>query len=441
MSDPKLAQLFTDHVDTVRAHFDEALAAGGFEQVVIHSGSLHGQFLDDMPYPFKVNPLFKYWLPVTDNPECFVIYRPGDKPVLLFHRPVDFWHKVADAPKGFWTDAFDIRLLDDPAKAREHMDTARPTCLFAEEPRRFEWGFRSANPGEVLNHIHFRRTRKTAYEIESMREANRIAVAGHRAAEHVFREGGSEFDIYLAFSEATEQTQEDFPYHAIIALNEHASTLHYQALDRRPPAEHRTFLIDAGAQCRGYASDVTRTYTSDDGEFAGIMNQVEDLQKELCRRVRAGTSYPDLHLQAHRMIGDILEERRLVRLPGEAIAETGISSYFFPHGVGHFIGLQVHDVGGFLKDASGATIPQPDGHPFLRLTRTLEPGNVLTIEPGLYFIDSLLGDLEKSHHNRFIDWERVDRLRPWGGVRVEDDVVVTAGDPENLTRNAFDNAR
>ena len=117
--------------------------------------------------------------------------------------------------------------------------------------------------------------------------------------------------------------------------------------------------------------------------------------------------------------------------------QTGVSSAFFPHGIGHGIGLQVHDVAGFAESDRGGSIPRPDGHPYLRLTRVLEPGMAVTIEPGIYFIDSLLGAARADGRGRAIDWKRVEALRPFGGIRIEDNVVAQAGGPRNLTREAF----
>jgi Xaa-Pro dipeptidase len=110
---------------------------------------------------------------------------------------------------------------------------------------------------------------------------------------------------------------------------------------------------------------------------------------------------------------------------------------FFPHGIGHLLGLQVHDVAGLAGDAAGREIPRPEGHPFLRLTRRLEPGFVVTIEPGLYFIELLLDAARSAGHGGRINWDAVERLRPYGGIRIEDDVACTPGEPENLTRDAF----
>ena len=160
-------------------------------------------------------------------------------------------------------------------------------------------------------------------------------------------------------------------------------------------------------------------------------------QLGLCAKVRAGFDYRQLHLDAHLAIGAILRDFRITDLSPEAALETGVSSTFLPHGIGHGIGLQVHDVAGFAASEDGAWIERPDGHPYLRLTRTLQPGMVVTIEPGLYFIDMLLEELRQGPQAGAIDWARVDAFRPYGGIRIEDDVACTDAEPVNLTREGF----
>jgi Xaa-Pro dipeptidase len=137
------------------------------------------------------------------------------------------------------------------------------------------------------------------------------------------------------------------------------------------------------------------------------------------------------------VLGDVLEEAGLIKLGGQEALEAGLTSVFFPHGIGHLLGLQVHDVGGVLADAAGHERQRPAGHPYLRLTRMLEPGVVVTVEPGIYMIDLLLKAARGDKRRELIDWDKVDALRPYGGIRVEDDVVTTAAAPENLTRGAF----
>jgi Xaa-Pro dipeptidase len=274
-----------------------------------------------------------------------------------------------------------------------------------------------------------------------MRVASRIGVRGHRAAEAAFRAGESEFGIHVAYVAATRQTEHDLPYTNIIGLNEHAAVLHYMHLDHAPPAHPLSFLIDAGASFHGYASDITRTCASDrDSDFQALIDAVDEAQRGLCAKVRAGQDYRDLHVHAHHVLAGILREHGILRMSPESAVESGVSSVFFPHGLGHGIGLQVHEVAGFSASERGGTIAKPEGHPHLRLTRVLEAGMVVTIEPGLYFIDMLLATLKDKPVARDIDWGRVDAFRRYGGIRIEDDVACTEGDAENLTRDAFSRA-
>jgi Xaa-Pro dipeptidase len=154
-------------------------------------------------------------------------------------------------------------------------------------------------------------------------------------------------------------------------------------------------------------------------------------------KVKSGQNYADLHVHAHHVLAGILKDRDFIRMSPESAVESGVSSVFFPHGLGHLIGLQVHDVAGFQKDESGGTIARPPGHPYLRCTRTLQPRMVTTIEPGIYFIDLLLAELKSKPQARDVNWAKVDVFRRYGGIRIEDDVVCTDAAPENLTRDAF----
>jgi Xaa-Pro dipeptidase len=123
-----------------------------------------------------------------------------------------------------------------------------------------------------------------------------------------------------------------------------------------------------------------------------------------------------------------------VRVSAEETLAKGYTHPFFPHGIGHHLGIQVHDVAGRQKDPSGTPAPPPPEHPYLRNTRTIEPGHVFTIEPGIYFIPMLLRPFRSGPDASAFDWDAIDALTPLGGVRVEDNVVVTAAGPRNLTR-------
>lgn len=147
--------------------------------------------------------------------------------------------------------------------------------------------------------------------------------------------------------------------------------------------------------------------------------------------------YKQLHVDAHLSLMGILKDFGVLKVSPEAALATGVSAAFFPHGLGHLIGLQVHDVAGFAASDRGGRVERPEGHPYLRLTRSLEPGMVVTIEPGVYFIDMLLDEVKQRGHADSIDWNRVDFFRPYGGIRIEDEVLCTEGDADNLTRPEF----
>ena len=220
-------------------------------------------------------------------------------------------------------------------------------------------------------------------------------------------------------------------------MNEAGATLHYQHLERRPPSPPRSLLLDAGASVNGYGSDITRTWSHADGDFAALVAAMDTLQRGLCAEVRAGVDWRAIHLLAVSRIAGLLVESGLLRCSPEQAMTQGLVSRFFPHGIGHLLGLQVHDVGGTQAGPDGGEIARPAGHPALRLTRILEAGFVVTMEPGIYFIDALLAPLRQGQHATQVDWERVAALRPFGGIRIEDDLVVTDAGCENLTRDAF----
>jgi len=427
---------YQNHINTLCARMDRALERSGHDHVLIAAGVEKMRFLDDMPYPFKVNPQFKAWAPLTHHPDCWIAYTPGTTPVLVYVQPDDYWHLPPAPPSGYWTHALDVRVVRTPAETAQHFPRTGRVAIVGEADAALP-GFVPDNPPALMDYLHFHRAYKTPYEIAMMKVAQRHAVAGHRAAEACFRAGGSELDIHRAYLAASGHSDLDLPYGNIVALNQHGATLHYQYQQAKAPDGHRSLLIDAGAEHAGYAADITRTHGNGDERFEALIAGVERAQLALATQVRPGCDYRQLHLDAHLRLAGVLHESGIVRMTPEAMLETGVSSVFFPHGLGHPIGLQVHDVGGFMASDAGGSIARPDGHPFLRMTRTLAAGMVVTIEPGLYFIDLLLAGLKAGAHAQAVDWDAVEHLRQFGGVRIEDDVHCTDGEPENLTREAF----
>ena len=437
MSEVSVDDLYKAHLQTLMRRTERSLAASGFDALVIHAGAPPTQFLDDQDYPYKVNPHFKAWVPIVDNPHCILQFAPGARPKVLFYQPNDYWHKPARLPQAPWTAEVDLIAMDDPSKASDHW--ARLGRVAHIGPEACAAGAEAAdiNPKDLLAHLHYDRAVKTAYELECMRRANELGARGHRAALAAFRRGDSEYEAHMHYLEACAQREEEMPYNNIVAYNENSAVLHYQHLERAAPASLRSFLIDAGAQYRGYASDITRTYASGPGRYADLIAAVDEAQQVLCGEIVAGRDYRDVHLSAHRRLGDVMQHVGLTKMSGQAALEQGVTGVFFPHGIGHLLGLQVHDVGGVMGDPRGHERQRPEGHPYLRLTRMLEPGVVVTVEPGIYLIDSLLAAAHSDARRAHINWSVVEELKPFGGVRIEDNVVATAAQPENMTRNAF----
>ena len=294
------------------------------------------------------------------------------------------------------------------------------------------------NPADLLARVHFARAVKTPLELDLMRRASLRGAAGHLAAAEAFQANASEFEIACRFLEASEQLASEQPYSAIVALNEHAGVLHYQHQDRGRPERHRSFLIDAGARERGYASDITRTVAGLGEElFASLVRDLNGEQLALIDTIRPGVSYVDLHDDMAKRISELLVRYNLVDDSPEAVFATGLVDRFFPHGLGHLIGLQTHDVGGRQVAADGREQAPPERYPALRTTRPVESGQVFTIEPGIYFIPMLLEPLRDAPEGRSVNWGAIDQLYGCGGIRIEDNVVVGDEGCENMTRNAF----
>lgn len=436
---PELASLYAAHVASLCERHDRALDNAGAAHAVIFSGCPKTAFLDDYQYPFRANPHFLSWAPLPNLPLSYIVYSPGEKPRLVYYLPHDYWHPVPGEPGGYWTSAFDVRVVHDVNEVAAQLPEDRDKCILIGEidDPAHTFGIERTNPTTAINILHYARSVKTGYEIACMRLASLRGARGHVAAEAAFRDGRSEFDIHRAYCEAVSLTDNELPYSNIIALNEHGAVLHYTEFDREPPSPMRSFLIDAGAQVHGYASDITRTHARDDARFAELVQRMDAAQLDIVGRIRAGIDYRDLHVETHRILAGVLADAGLVSGNPDALLATGVTTAFYPHGLGHLLGVQVHDVGGFMENESGTTIDPPSGHPFLRLTRKLDEDMVLTVEPGIYVIDMLLEALRGTDGEQHVNWDAVNWMRPFGGIRIEDNVRVTADGCENLTRNAF----
>jgi Xaa-Pro dipeptidase len=418
-----LDALYIDHVTDLDARFERILSELGLDAVVIESGARakKSQF-DDQYWPLRPCPHFQYWVPLAQA-DCAVVVRPGHKITLLLTSVDGFWEKAAPPETTAFERAFHVVHLRNAEHAKEHHGSGR--VAFVGEGR--------DAPPELVKALDVLRTTKTPYEVACLAEANRRARAGHDALREAFRAGAaSELDLHLRYLAATAQDDWETPYKNIVALGANAATLHHVAYGRTAPSRAaESLLVDAGASCRGYGADITRTWTKGTGAaasaFAGLVAGVEAMQKRLCAAVRIGMPYEQLHDESHRQVGVVLREAGIVRGSVDEAVAQGVTRAFYPHGLGHSLGLQTHDVGCAL------TAPRAD-NPFLRNTSEIALHQVFTIEPGIYFIEPLLAALRARPEAVLVDWNAVDALTPLGGVRIEDDLVVRESGVRNLTR-------
>jgi Xaa-Pro aminopeptidase len=293
--------------------------------------------------------------------------------------------------------------------------------------------------------IQLRRTRD-AFELDEMRAATRLAAEGHRLLMRSTRVGGSERALAALF-EAFIGARGAVPsYHPIVTVR--GEVLHNPDYPN-PLTNGDLLLVDAGAESTGgYASDITRTWPVN-GRFEGRQRALYTLvlaANEACIRMcRAGQRYRDIHFTATRMLAAGLVDLGLLRGAVDDLVESGASGVFFPHGVGHLIGLDVHDLENFGDRpayAPGRSRPEQFGARYLRMDLDLEANMVVTIEPGLYFVPAIVHD--RALRTRFADQVNYAEAERWlglGGIRIEDDVRVrpaseAGGEPETLSADA-----
>ncbi|QLB17615.1 Xaa-Pro dipeptidase [Mannheimia varigena] len=439
-----MKSLFSQHLSRLQNVVQDLLEKAFLDGLWIYSGKAKNLFLDDQTAPFKINPYFNYFFPYPQAENCWLFLDGKNKPTIYFYAPEDYWVSIPKVPtEAFFATEFEWVLLKSETEIAKFIQN--PTaCAFIGEDSLLanSLDFSQINPQKVLNRLNFERSIKSEFEIESIYQAQFSALKGHSAAKDAFFTGKSEFEINLEYLKATQQSDLNVPYGNIMAINQNGSILHYTALDFDAETKRHSFLIDAGTTINGYASDLTRTYAFDSSsEFAELVAKMEQFKLEIIADLSIGINYLHYHTRMQQLISQLLAEHQFIHLPAEQIFEEGMSRTFFPHGLGHFLGIQVHDVAGFQQNARGSHKAPPEVYPSLRCTRDLQENMVLTIEPGFYFIDMLLNSWKNSAHSSAFNWQKIEEFKRFGGIRTEDNIVMRATGAENLTAKAELNVR
>jgi Xaa-Pro aminopeptidase len=285
--------------------------------------------------------------------------------------------------------------------------------------------------GQLRRQLNHLRRAKDELEIQRMRLAERATAAGFARLRELVEPGQTERQLQIELeAEFYRQGADDVAFDTIVGSGPNSAVLHFPPSHRQLRAGEMV-LVDAGAEYRGYDSDITRTYPAS-GEFSpeqlelyAIVQRALEAATERCL---PGTEFRDIHRSAQLTIAEGLAELGLLRGLPESLVESEAVSVFFPHGVGHLVGLGIRDASETLLGREREEFPR------LRLDLPLLPGYVTTIEPGIYFVPALLHDSEfRAKHGHEVNWEMAENMIGSGGIRIENDVLVTDDGYEVLT--------
>jgi Xaa-Pro aminopeptidase len=396
---------------------DEVVLVGGGERIPIPGRG-------DTTYPFRAHSEYFY---LTDRE------RPGG--VLAFD-PKDGWVDFV-APvtrderlwEGGVSDEGGTVAISELPRWLDERRGRRTACLGTPVP--------AAADDELAEDLRFAlnelRRPKDALELERIRAAERATSAGFAAIVPLLEAGRTERELQIELeAELFRGGADALAFDTIVGGGPNAAVLHF-APTARPVEDGELVLIDAGGEVRGYASDITRTYavggrfSPEQAELHAIVRAANVAATDRCV---VGSEWRDVHRAAALVIAEGLAGLGLLHGDAETLVDRGAQSVFFPHGIGHMVGLGIRDAGGVVRGRK----PVPDEFPRLRVDLPLRSGYVMTVEPGIYFVPALLHDREfRERHRDAVDWERAEAIAPLGGIRIEDDVLVTTDGPDVLT--------
>lgn len=394
----------------------------------------------DVDYVFRQRSHFLY-LTGAEEPGCRLLIDPKRGRHTLFIPRIDNHHRV-------W-----LGHVPSPAEAKKIFGVARVAYSdeLPKELKKARAGYRKAYAdGEAWrgakavleglspvaaaleDALEELRACKVPEEIKLMRRASQVSAQAHLQVMRQARPGWREYQAQAVFeAHCLESGLRHLAYPSIVAAGRNAAVLHYHRNDAVLKGGD-LLLIDAGAECRGYAADITRTFPVS-GRFTrrqkDVYSIVLETQKSCIEKARPGIVSADLHVHSMTMIAEGLKSLGLLKGDVSGLVEGGAVRLFYPHGLTHMLGLDVHDVTGGRK----RRMPNPTKVP-VRFVARLEPGFVITMEPGVYFIEALLKDpVLRRKHRASVNFAKAESFLDFGGVRIEDDVVIQNGPTLNLT--------
>lgn len=378
----------------------------------------------DQTYPFRAHSDY-YYLTGLDCPHGVVAYDPRDQTWISFVATVTEAERIWEGraqPPGEPLSAF------APWLARR---AGRPIAMLGAVLSGV-----SADPvltAKIREQFTHARRPKDAAELAVLRRSAAATAAGYAKLRSLLRPGVSERELQIELeAEFFRHGAARTGYGTIVGLGGNSAVLHFSPGERRArPGDF--VLVDAGGEIDRYVTDVTRTYVV--GAPAAFQRDLYQVvlaaEQNTIARCRPGAEWRDLHLAAATELVAGLVSMGVMRGRPESLVAQEAHTLFFPHGLGHMVGLGVRDAGGLLP---GRTKDPRPSLRTLRMDLPLAEGYVITVEPGLYFIPALLNDpARRERFHACVNWPLVEQHLDLGGVRIEDNIVITAGAPENLT--------
>ncbi|MGA2361038.1 MAG: aminopeptidase P family protein [Candidatus Aminicenantales bacterium] len=272
---------------------------------------------------------------------------------------------------------------------------------------------------------------KSKEEVREIESALDVSAEMYRAAMKLAKPGRFEWEVVGAMEGIVNALGCRMAFPPIVTINGQTLHMHSHANELR---KGRMLVMDAGAESwLHYASDITRTVPVG-GKFSRRQKDIYEIvlegQETAIRSIKPGVMYKEVHLKAARVMASGLKDLGLMKGNTDDAVARGAHAMFFPHGLGHNLGLDVHDMEDLGEDHVGydKTVQRSGqfGLAYLRMARELRPGHVLTVEPGLYFIPALMALWKKEKkHKDFIVYDKAEAFLDFGGVRIEDNVLVT----------------
>ena len=274
--------------------------------------------------------------------------------------------------------------------------------------------------------------------LTEMRRAAAVTVEAHQAGMRSTLSAQTEAEIRAVMEAVIMAQNMTTAYSSIVTV--HGEVLHNDCYHHAIQAGD-LLLADLGAESElGWAADVTRTWPTS-GRFSPTQRDIYNLvlaAHDACiQQARPGVEYRELHLTAASVLAEGLVDLGILRGSAEELVAQDAHALFFPHGIGHLLGLDVHDMedlGDLAGYAAGRLRSQRFGLGYLRLDRPLQAGMVVTIEPGFYQVPALLNDPERrTRYRDLVNWERLSQFSDVRGIRIEDDILITPTGAELLT--------